>query len=123
MFNTKKYREIRDFIEKNNKNTQIIAISKNHSKESVIEAINAGVSVFGENRVMEAKSKFFELKKNNTKIELHLTGPLQSNKVKEAVEIFDVIQTIDREKIAKKIKEQIEKTNKKTMHFFSKFNT
>ena len=100
MFNTKKYTEIRDFIEKNNKNTQIIAISKNHSKESVIEAISSGVSVFGENRVMEAKSKFLELKKNNTKIELHLTGPLQSNKVKEAVSLFDVFHTMDREKIA-----------------------
>ncbi len=100
MFNTKKYIEIKDFIEKNNKNTQIIAISKNHSKESVIEAISSGVSVFGENRVMEAKSKFLKLKKNNTKIELHLTGPLQSNKVKEAVSLFDVFHTMDREKIA-----------------------
>ena len=100
MFNREKYREIEGFLVKNNKTTKIIAISKNHPKESVLDAIDAGVTIFGENRVLEAKSKFLELKENNNNIELHLTGPLQSNKVKEAVQIFDVFHTMDREKIA-----------------------
>ena len=100
MFNLLKYREIKDFIEKNNKNCQIIAVSKNHPLEIVVEAIEGGVHIFGENRVMEAKSKFATLKQKNPKIELHLTGPLQSNKVKQATLLFDVFHTLDREKIA-----------------------
>ena len=101
MFDIKKYREISDLLKKNQQKCQIIAISKNHPKESVIEAISYGVNIFGENRVMEAKSKFFELKKEYQQLELHLTGPLQSNKVKQAAELFDVFHTLDREKIAK----------------------
>ena len=101
MFNIKKYNEINDFLKKTSKNTKIIAISKNHPIESVLEAINFGVNTFGENRVQEAMNKFQTLKKNNKNIELHLTGPLQSNKVKTAIQLFDVFHTLDREKIAK----------------------
>tara|TARA_B100000674_G_scaffold397744_1_gene342686 strand:+ start:74 stop:712 length:639 start_codon:yes stop_codon:yes gene_type:complete len=101
MFNTKKYNEINDFIKKSNKSAKIIAISKNHPQESVLEAIKSGVYIFGENRVQEAKNKFEEIKKHNPKIELHLTGPLQSNKVKDAIPLFDVFHTLDREKIAR----------------------
>ena len=101
MFNINKYTEIRDFLKKNKKKCEIIAISKNHPKEYVLEAIGKGVKIFGENRVLEAKNKFMELKKNYPEIELHLTGPLQSNKVKMAVDIFDVFHTLDREKIAR----------------------
>lgn len=100
MFNYKKYREIRDFLKKTTESCQIIAISKNHSLESVLEAVNYGVRVFGENRVMEAKNKFYDLKNQNPDIRLHLTGPLQSNKVKIALQLFDVFHTLDREKIA-----------------------
>ena len=101
MFNINKYAEIKDFLKKNQKKCEIIAISKNHPKEYVLEAIGKGVKIFGENRVLEAKNKFMELKKNYPEIELHLTGPLQSNKVKMAVDIFDVFHTLDREKIAR----------------------
>lgn len=121
MFDTKKFLEIKDIIKKNNKKSQIIAISKNHPKISVIEAINNGVYTFGENRVLEAKNKFSELKELYPGIELHLTGPLQSNKVKLAVSIFDIFHTLDREKIAKefnKYKDEI--VNKK---FFIQVNT
>tara|TARA_B100001057_G_scaffold136908_1_gene136543 strand:- start:9046 stop:9684 length:639 start_codon:yes stop_codon:yes gene_type:complete len=121
MFDTKKFLEIKDIIKKNNKKSQIIAISKNHPKISVIEAINNGVYTFGENRVLEAKNKFSELKELHPGIELHLTGPLQSNKVKLAVSIFDIFHTLDREKIAKefnKYKDEI--VNKK---FFIQVNT
>ena len=94
MFNIQKYKEITDFLSKNSRNTEIIAISKNHPKESVIEAIKLGVNLFGENRVMEAKSKFEDLKNIYSQVELHLTGPLQSNKVKDAIDVFDVFHTL-----------------------------
>jgi len=101
MFNAEKYNEIIDFLKKTNNSAKIVAISKNHSRESVLEAIDAGVHIFGENRVQEALDKFKAIKENNSKIELHLTGPLQSNKVKIAIPLFDVFHTLDREKIAR----------------------
>ena len=101
MFNAKLYNEIKDFLEKTRNSTKIVAISKNHPRESVLEAIDAGAHIFGENRVQEALDKFKAIKENNPKIELHLTGPLQSNKVKTALHLFDVFHTLDREKIAR----------------------
>ena len=101
MFNIKKYNEINDFLKKSSNSAKIVAISKNHPRESVLEAIKCGVYIFGENRVQEAQEKFQNIKKNNPKIELHLTGPLQSNKVKLAISLFDVFHTLDREKVAK----------------------
>ena len=101
MFNIKKYNEINNFLKKTSNSAKIIAISKNHSLEKILEAINYGVHIFGENRVQEAELKFREIKQNNPKIELHLTGPLQSNKVKSAIPLFDVFHTLDREKIAR----------------------
>ena len=125
----KNYRRIISQIERYNKefsstsqDPKLIAVSKTFPEEKIQLIINEGHRVFGENRVQEAIKKWPNLKKKNNNLELHLIGPLQSNKVKEAVEIFDVIQTIDREKIAKKIKEQIEKTNKKNMQFFVQVN-
>ena len=91
------YRIVRSPLKgQTNKSTKIIAISKNHSLESVMEAISSGVNIFGENKVQEAQSKFHKVKDNNPKIELHLTGPLQSNKVKTAITLFDVFHTLDR---------------------------
>ena len=101
MFNIKKFNEINDFLKKTSNTAKIIAISKNHPIESVLAAINSGVYIFGENKVQEAKDKFQKIKQNNPKIELHLTGPLQSNKVKVAISLFDVFHTLDREKIAR----------------------
>ena len=121
MFNIQKYKEISDFLSKNSRNTEIIAISKNHPKESVIEAIKLGVNLFGENRVMEAKSKFEDLKNTYSQVELHLTGPLQSNKVKDAIDVFDVFHTLDREKIAKEFSKYREKISNKRM--FIQVNT
>ena len=121
MFNIQKYKEITDFLSKNSRNTEIIAISKNHPKESVIEAIKLGVNLFGENRVMEAKSKFEDLKNIYSQVELHLTGPLQSNKVKDAIDVFDVFHTLDREKIAKEFSKYREKISNKRM--FIQVNT
>ena len=101
MFNIKKFNEINDFLKKSSNSAKIVAISKNHPVESVLEAIKYGVYIFGENRVKEAQEKFQNIKLNYPKIELHLTGPLQSNKVKLAISLFDVFHTLDREKIAK----------------------
>ncbi len=120
MFNIQKFNEIKEILEKYNNTGKIVAISKNHPLESVLEAIKQGVHIFGENRVQEAKTKFVKIKKNNPKIELHLTGPLQSNKVKDALLLFDVFHTIDREKIAKEFsKHQQLLINKK---FFVQIN-
>jgi len=73
--------------------TRLVAVSKTVSEEGVREAIAAGQRIFGENRVQEAQAKFPGLKREFPQLELHLIGPLQSNKVKEAVALFDVIQT------------------------------
>ena len=101
MFNIEKYNEINNFLKKTSNSAKIIAISKNHSVQSVLEAINFGVYIFGENRVQEAYEKFQKIKQEKKHIELHLTGPLQSNKVKSAIQLFDVFHTLDREKIAR----------------------
>ena len=121
MFDYKKYSKIKETIEKMGKNTKIIAISKNHPYQSIEEAINHKVFVFGENRVQEAKKKFEELKKANRSIELHLTGPLQTNKVKQALTIFDVFHTIDREKLLKEISKFKDRLDNK--RFFIQVNT
>ena len=101
MFDYRKYTEIKDFIKKNQKTTEIVAISKNHTKESVINALENGVRIFGENRVQEATNKFKEIKEIYPDLKLHLTGSLQTNKTKAALSIFDVFQTLDREKLVR----------------------
>ncbi len=114
MFNIKKFNEISNLIKNTRKTTKIVAISKNQPLEFILDAINYGVHSFGENRVQEAVEKFFNLKRDNPGIELHLTGPLQSNKVKTAISLFDIFHTIDREKIAKEFAkyEELAKTKK-----------
>ena len=99
-FNIEKYKEIQGFIEKNNTKTSIIAISKNIKTEIVQKAIMSGIRIFGENRVQEATKKFKNLKKSFSDLELHLTGPLQTNKVKDALKLFDTFHVLDRQKLA-----------------------
>jgi len=101
MFDYKKYQEITETLDNMGKKTKIVAISKNHPLSSVEDAISHGITVFGENRVQEAKSKFQNILKSNNKIKLHLTGPLQTNKIKTALDLFDVFHTLDREKLLK----------------------
>jgi pyridoxal phosphate enzyme (YggS family) len=79
---------------------QLIAVSKTRPVEDVEAALEAGQRLFGENRVQEAEAKFPGLRPRYPDLQLHLIGPLQSNKAKEAVALFDVIETIDRPKIA-----------------------
>jgi hypothetical protein len=79
---------------------EIIAVAKSQESPAIRRALEAGHRVFGENRVQEAQRKWPDLRRAFADVELHLIGPLQSNKAAEAVSIFDVIQTIDRPKIA-----------------------
>jgi pyridoxal phosphate enzyme (YggS family) len=79
---------------------ELIAVSKTFPAAAVEEAIAWGQRRFGENRVQEASAKFPALKVAHPDLELHLIGPLQSNKAREAVALFDVIHTVDRDKIA-----------------------
>ena len=79
----------------------LLAISKTKPAALIEVFLNLGVRHFGENRVQEAAEKWPDLRAGRADLELHLVGPLQSNKVKQAVEVFDVIQTLDREKLAR----------------------
>ncbi len=80
--------------------TSLVAVSKTVDEAGIREALAAGQRLFGENRVQEAQGKFPTLKSEHPDLELHLIGPLQTNKVKEAATLFDVIQTLDRAKLA-----------------------
>ncbi|MBB6010854.1 hypothetical protein HNR59_000199 [Aquamicrobium lusatiense] len=85
----------------------LVAVSKTFNAEAVRPVIEAGQRVFGENRVQEAQGKWPGLRQAFSDLELHLIGPLQSNKAKEAVALFDVIETVDREKIAAELAKEI----------------
>ncbi|MGB6116864.1 MAG: YggS family pyridoxal phosphate-dependent enzyme [Mesorhizobium sp.] len=87
----------------------LVAVSKTFEVDDIRPAIEAGQRVFGENRVQEAQGKWPALKAEIPGIELHLIGPLQSNKTKEAVALFDVIETVDREKIAAELSKEMER--------------
>ncbi|MGA1804660.1 YggS family pyridoxal phosphate-dependent enzyme [Rhizobium sp. HT1-10] len=80
---------------------QLVAVSKTFDADFIRPVIAAGQRLFGENRVQESQSKWPALRAETPDIELHLIGPLQSNKAADAVALFDVIETVDREKIAR----------------------
>ncbi|MGE3307418.1 MAG: YggS family pyridoxal phosphate-dependent enzyme [Rhizobiaceae bacterium] len=86
---------------------ELVAVSKTFEAEHIRPVIEAGQRVFGENRVQEAGAKWPALKRDFPDIELHLIGPLQSNKAKDAVALFDVVETVDREKIAAELAKEI----------------
>jgi len=90
----------------------LIAVTKNQSAKQISAALALGQRVFGENRVQEANDHWRNIRSSYPDIELHLIGPLQSNKAEDAARIFDVIQTIDRPKILDKLKVVCEKINK-----------
>ena len=104
--------------------TKLIAVSKQFPKETIQILINKGHKIFGENKVQEAQSKWIDLKSENPQkqIELHLRGPLQSNKANLALDIFDVIQTVDREKIALKLNKYLEEKANTKKNFFIQVN-
>ena len=85
----------------------LVAVSKTFDAPAIRPVIEAGHRVFGENRVQEAEGKWPALKAEFPDIELHLIGPLQSNKARQAVALFDVIETVDRDKIAAELAKEI----------------
>jgi PLP dependent protein len=90
----------------------LVCVSKTFDAEAIAPALEAGERVFGENRVQEAQGKWPELRARFADVQLHLIGPLQSNKAGDAVALFDVIETVDRPKIAKALADEIQKVGR-----------
>ncbi len=112
-------KEVKENIKKAEKDVErpggsvtLIAVSKTFEPSDIKPVLDAGQRVFGENRVQEAMGKWPGLRKEFVGVELHLIGPLQSNKVKEAIHTFDVIHTVDRDKIAKALKAEMDRQGK-----------
>ena len=95
----------------------LVAVSKTHGPERVRELLEVGHRVFGENRVQEAQEKFPALKEAYPDLELHLIGPLQTNKARDAVALFDVIQSVDRERLAASLAKEMERLGKRPTCF------
>src|SRR3954467_8670668 len=93
-------RAARDF-ERDPASVTLVAVSKTFPAEAIEPVLAAGQRVFGENYVQEAKTKWAPLRERYRDVELHLIGPLQSNKARDAVQWFDAIHTLDRESLAK----------------------
>lgn len=100
----------------------LIAVSKTVAAEAIGPVIDAGQRLFGENYVQEAKAKWPGLRERSSELELHLIGPLQSNKAREAVELFEVIQTVDRRSLATALARAMEKAGRRP-RLFCQVNT
>lgn len=108
-------KQITDIINKkndHNKQVDLVAVSKYTTVEKMQSAIDYGIKVFGENKIQDAMVKIPIIKQNNPNIKFHMIGKLQSNKVKKAIELFDVIQTVDNLKLAKLIARNSAEMNK-----------
>jgi pyridoxal phosphate enzyme (YggS family) len=102
--------------------TQLIAVSKVQPNEKVLSVLKQGHKIFGENKVQEANSKWPMFRENFSNSKVHLIGPLQSNKVKQAVGLFDAIHTIDRLKLAQKLSNEVQSQGK-SPEMFIQINT
>lgn len=116
--NSSTYLELLDVISKYPK-SELMVVTKNQNELTVIDLINKGQKLFGENRIQEARSKFSKISPDL--FQLHLIGPLQSNKVKMALNIFNVIQSLDRPKIVYEIVKFLP-TMPKTKEFYIQIN-
>jgi len=96
---------------------RLIAVSKTFAADAVEPVIAAGQRVFGENRVQEAKAKWPALRAAHANLELHLIGPLQSNKARDAVALFDAIHSIDRSSIAEALAKEIARQDRRPLLF------
>lgn len=112
----------KQFRLKEGSGTQVMVVSKKKSVAEIRPLLEAGHRCFGENKVQEAAEKWAELLKEYPDIELHLIGPLQSNKVKEALVLFDAIHTIDREKLVDAIAKHRDDASR-TKRFYVQVNT
>jgi pyridoxal phosphate enzyme (YggS family) len=95
----------------------LVAVSKTFPPEAIEPVIAAGQRVFGENRVQEAKAKWPALMQKHSGLELHLIGPLQSNKAKEAVALFDAIHSVDRPSLCEALAKEIDKQGRRPLLF------
>ena len=102
--------------------TQLIAVSKVQPNERVLNVLEQGHTIFGENKVQEAHGKWPMFRENFSNVKVHLIGPLQSNKVKQAVELFDAIHTVDRLKLAQKLSNEVQAQGK-APEMFIQINT
>jgi pyridoxal phosphate enzyme (YggS family) len=100
----------------------LVAVTKTFGPDDIVPVLDAGHRTFGENRVQEAKSKWPALRERYPNVDLHLIGPLQSNKAREAVQLFDAIHTIDRPKIAEAIAQETTRQGKR-LQLFLQVNT
>jgi len=99
-----------------------VAVSKQQPWEAIQPVLTAGQRIFGENRVQEAIGRWTEIKAVTPDLELRLIGPLQTNKAREAVALFDVIETLDREKLARSLADAIQKEGR-TPRLYVEVNT
>ncbi len=104
------------------KDVTLVAVSKTFSSDVIRPVLKAGHRVFGENRVQEAEGKWPLLSEEFSDVELHLIGPLQTNKTANAVQLFDTIETLDRPKLARSIAAELKK-NPKPIELFVQVNT
>ena len=111
----KNFQNIRSSI--NNSNVNIIAVSKTFSFDEIRPMIDFGHNHFGENKVQEAKDKWLNIRRDNSKLQLHMIGKLQTNKAKDAVELFDYIHSVDNEKLACALVKYEKLLNKKNKYF------
>ncbi|MDA9244329.1 YggS family pyridoxal phosphate-dependent enzyme [Amylibacter sp.] len=102
--------------------TQLIAVSKVQPNERVLNVLEQGHTIFGENKVQEAHGKWPMFRETFSNLKVHLIGPLQSNKVKQAIELFDAIHTVDRLKLAQKLSNEIQ-IQGKAPEMFIQINT
>ena len=119
--NIKIFNEIKSLLS-NYKNSKLLVVSKNRSREDIERLMIDGANLFGENRVQEAMGKFTSELYEKYNYELHLIGPLQSNKTEDALKIFDTIQTIDRLKLVDTISKLKNKIQLKTKSFYIQIN-
>jgi pyridoxal phosphate enzyme (YggS family) len=101
---------------------RLVAVTKTVPADLIEEAIGAGQRLFGENRVQEARGKWPDLRKWHAGLELHLIGPLQTNKVRDAVALFDVIEAVDRPKLARALAEEMRRAGR-SPRLFVQVNT
>jgi pyridoxal phosphate enzyme (YggS family) len=95
----------------------LIAVSKTFGEDAIEQAIAAGQDAFGENRVQESKSKWPPIRQRHPDLALHLIGPLQSNKTKEALALFDAIHSVDRQSICEALAKEIQRDGKQPLLF------
>ena len=91
----------------------LVAVSKTHPRETVREALTAGHRIFGENRVQEAQAKYPMLREEYPDLKLHLIGPLQTNKVRDALAIFDVVESVDRLRLAHALAKEMDHSGRR----------